>query len=204
VVLDILNSDNIEGTWVLLTVGNNTNTSNVTSLGDHAEVSSVELNKVDDLSGLQIDFRGITNLDIWVWVADGASIVGNNVWDTFFTGGVLGDLAKFVSAFLFLDLVELVTSFDVIEKTEVVVGAFKLDNIHETGWVVRISSNFTVDLDVLLHANFGDFGLVKSVFESVSKDKDDWKTFTELVRTGGWTRCPSTSHLIKHPVFWCC
>lgn len=62
--------DNVEATVVALTVGDDTNTAHVATAGDHGEGTSVELDKVCDLAGGQVDLDGVVDLDGGVRVAD--------------------------------------------------------------------------------------------------------------------------------------
>ena len=70
VVDSILDVDNVETSVVTLTVGNDTNTSHVTTTSDHGNASGIKSNVLGDLTGLKVDLDGIVDLDGWVWVAD--------------------------------------------------------------------------------------------------------------------------------------
>lgn len=70
VVYGILDVDNVEASIVTLTVGNDTNTTHVTTTSSHGNDTSVELDVVGDLSGCKVDLNGVVNLDGWVWVTD--------------------------------------------------------------------------------------------------------------------------------------
>ena len=70
VVNGILDVDNVEASIVTLTVGDDTNTTHVTTTSDHGDHTSVELNEVLDLAGGEVDLDGVVDLDGWVWVTD--------------------------------------------------------------------------------------------------------------------------------------
>ena len=70
VVYGILDVNNVEASIVALAVGDDTNTTHVTSTGDHRDHTSVELDEVGDLSGGEVDLDGVVDLDGWVRVAD--------------------------------------------------------------------------------------------------------------------------------------
>lgn len=70
VVNSVLDVDNVETTIVALTVGDHTNTTHVTTTGDHDKRTSVELDEVRDLAGGEVDLHGVIDLDERVGVAD--------------------------------------------------------------------------------------------------------------------------------------
>lgn len=65
--------DDVEATVVTLTVGDDTNTTHVTTTSDHGNDASVELDEVGDLAGGQVDLDGVVDLDQRVGVADAIS-----------------------------------------------------------------------------------------------------------------------------------
>lgn len=70
VVNSILEVDNVETTIVTFAVGDDTNTTHVTTAGNHGDGTSVELDKVLDLASLKVDLDGVVDLDQGVGVAD--------------------------------------------------------------------------------------------------------------------------------------
>jgi hypothetical protein len=70
VVNGILDVDNVETTVVALTVGDDTDTTHVTTTGDHGDDTSVELDEVGDLAGSKVDLDSVVDLDQGVGVAD--------------------------------------------------------------------------------------------------------------------------------------
>ena len=70
VVNSILQVDNVEASIMALTVRNDTDTTHVTTTGDHDNDTSVELDEVGDLAGGKVDLDGVVDLDGWVRVAD--------------------------------------------------------------------------------------------------------------------------------------
>lgn len=73
VVNRVLDVDDVETTIVALTVGDDTNTTHVTTTSDHGDDTSVELDEVGDLAGGKVDLDGVVDLDERVRVADAAS-----------------------------------------------------------------------------------------------------------------------------------
>lgn len=70
VVYGVLDVNNVETSVVTLAVGDDTNTTHVTSTGSHGNDTSVELDELSDLAGRQIDLDGVVDLDGWVRVTD--------------------------------------------------------------------------------------------------------------------------------------
>ena len=70
VVNGVLDVDNVETTIVALTVGDDTDTTHVTTTSDHGNGASVELDEVGDLAGSKVNLDGVVDLDSGVGVAD--------------------------------------------------------------------------------------------------------------------------------------
>lgn len=66
----VLEMDDTETTVVALTVGDDTNTTHVTTTSDHGNDTGVELDEVGDLARLEVDLHGVVDLDDRVGVAD--------------------------------------------------------------------------------------------------------------------------------------
>ena len=58
----ILDVDDVERSRKAFTVSNNSDTSNVTSSGDHGKISGLELDKIGDLSGLKVKNKTVVSL----------------------------------------------------------------------------------------------------------------------------------------------
>lgn len=215
VTLTVLEVDNVKRSGVLLLVDHDSDAANIGTTGDHAQVSDIELDVVDDLTRLDIKLDGIVNLDERVSETDSSTVVGNEVGDSLLltsveavdtdgglvTDGNLLDSAELVLSFIGVDLVEGETSLDVIHKSEVFVGLVNGDDVHESSRVVDVSSDLMVDLDVTSHNNHEDFTTGESVFKTVSEDQTEGETLSQFVGTGGRTRSPGSAELVEHPVF---
>lgn len=70
VVYGILDVDNVETSIVTFTVGDDTNTTHVTTTSSHGDNTSVELDEVGDLSGSKVNLDSVVDLDGWIWVTD--------------------------------------------------------------------------------------------------------------------------------------
>jgi hypothetical protein len=72
VVNGVLEVDDVEASIVTLTVGDDTNTTHVTTTSDHGDGASVELDEVGDLASGEVNLDGVVDLDQGVRVADAA------------------------------------------------------------------------------------------------------------------------------------
>jgi hypothetical protein len=151
VVDGVLDVDNVESSVVTLTVGDYTDTSHVTSSGDHGDGSGVEADDVNDLSGLEVDLDGVVDTDDGVGVTDGAGVVGDEVGDSLLSELDTLDLAKLVGGLGVGDAVDGETSLGVVDETEVLSGLLDRDDVHESGGVGRVGADLSVDLDQALH-----------------------------------------------------
>lgn len=70
VVNSVLDVDDVETTIVTLTVGDNTNTTHVTTTSTHDNNTSVEADKVRDLASGKVDLHGVVDTDGGVRVTD--------------------------------------------------------------------------------------------------------------------------------------
>lgn len=110
-------------------MSDDSDTSNVTSSSDVGEVSWLELDEVSDLLGADVEDDGVVDLDMWVWVTDGASVSGGDHWDSLGDGADRLDFAELEVSLSSLDSVDDVTSLGVVEHTEVLVGTVDSDDI---------------------------------------------------------------------------
>jgi len=92
----------------------------------------------------------------------------------------------------------------VINKTEIFVILFDLDDIHETTWELLISSDFAIDLDQSLLENSLNFFLVKSVLQSVSQEEGQRHRLTSLVWARAGSHGVDSSKFVQHPWFRSC
>ena len=72
---------------------------------------------------------------------------------------------------------------------------------HEASWEGGVSSDFSVDLHKLLHANHLHLLEVQSVSETVSEDQRERQAFAELVWALGWARSLITT-IYMHAVLY--
>merc|ERR1712088_489023 len=171
-VLDVYD---IEGAGVSVSGGDDSDSTQVMTAGDHAEGAGIKSDVLGDGAGLDVDDDGVVDLDVGVGVSDGSGVVGDDEWNT------LGSNA---------DLVD----------TEVLVGSLKGDDVHESSWEVDIGSDLAVDLDQSLHEDLLDLLTGESVVQSVTEEENEWETLTLLVGSLGWLRGVHAGKLVQHPV----
>ncbi|GMT32155.1 hypothetical protein PFISCL1PPCAC_23452, partial [Pristionchus fissidentatus] len=196
----VLDVDDVEGSRVTLTLGDDSDATDVTASGDHGEVSGVELDEVGDLGGVDIEDNGVINLDMGVRVSDGTAIVGDDEGNSLGSNGHLGDLAKLEVTLLGGDAVADETALGVVEETESLVGLLDVDDIHESSGESHLSADLSVDLDQALLADLASLGVGQSVLQTVTEEEDEGEGLTELVGSGGGARSEDTSKLVQHPV----
>lgn len=96
VSLGILDVHNIERSGVTFSVNNGTDTTQVTTSSDHAQVSRVEFDGIHDLTSGDFQLDGIVYLDNGIRIPDCSTVVGNQEWNTFWSSLDSLHLAQFV------------------------------------------------------------------------------------------------------------
>lgn len=121
--------DNVEATNVPLTMNDNTSPAHVAPTSDHNNITGIEPNEIGDLALINIKFDGVVDLNGGVGVADGSSVVGNNVWDALWSKGHFSNFKKLVCGFLWRDAVNGEATLDIIKKAEVFARLLNGDDI---------------------------------------------------------------------------
>ena len=188
---------------MLLNVHESTHSSTVVTLGDHSHGSKVKFQDIAGLSGGNIDLHGVTDLNIRVRVSQSSTVMGNGARDLSSTDVDLVDSAKLVLSFFSLDAVQDIASFGVIQQSEAIVRLFQLDDIHETGRIILVSADLSVNLDATFHADLLAFLASQRILETLTKDNSDRQAFSKLVRSSRRARSPNPSHLSEVPVTRC-
>jgi hypothetical protein len=181
--LGVGDGDDIKGARVLVVVSDMTNTTHVTTTSAHNESSVIKLEELGHAARLKVNLDGVVNLDVWVRVANGATIVGDNVWNTLLANLSLLDFAELELSLVVIDLVDGIATLNIEEKTEVLLGLWDGDDIHETSWKADISTDLTVNENVAFLKDHLDLVVSESVFETVAEEDNQRETLTELVRT---------------------
>ncbi len=200
VALPVLDGDNREGSIMLLKVDELSNTPSVVSLGNHDHGTHLEAEDIRHLSGGDRDLDGVVDLNIRVGVTEGASIVSDSNRDLLGGDVHLLDAAELVLGLFLVDTVENETSLGVEKKTETISRLLELNSVHESGGVVHISTDLSINLDTTLHADLLALLSGEGVLKTLAKDDGNRKTFTLLVGTGGGLGSPDSAHLAEVPM----
>lgn len=193
--------DDVETTIVSFTVSDNTNTTHVATTSDHGNHTSVELDEVGNLSGGEIDFDRIVDLDGRVGVSDTiipsafydisnhsliqrligagdlrASIMRNQVWDSTLANLNSLDLAEFVFCLGGFDTMHGKAAFGIVDQAEVFASLVNADYVHVASGVGLISSDFAINLDEALHEDGSGFTTIESILEAVSNEDNQRQT----------------------------
>ena len=184
----VTNTDDLSGSGVGVSGEDDTDTTNVATTSGHAEVADREANEGRELTSGQIDLDDVSDTDIRVRVADGATVVGSNEGNASREQTDLLDTAELESSLLGKDSVQDEASLGVVQHTEVLVGAINVDDVHETSGEGGISTNLTVNGDQTLHQDEGNLTAGQSVLESVTQKDHQGQALAKLVGTSGGTR----------------
>lgn len=120
---------NVEGSRVTLDVHDGSNTSLVTTHGDHDEATNSERNVSSDFTSLNRNTDSIVLLDGGIREADSTTVMSGDHRDTSVTNAGLGHTAKLVLLLLLVDTVKNETSLGVEEKTESILALLDCDDI---------------------------------------------------------------------------
>jgi len=133
--------------------------------------------------GRESEADSVVDADGWVWVTDGAAVVGDKVWDTLVSELHALHFAELVLSFFRCDAVDGETTLDVVKETEVFARLFDGDDIHEASRVGGVGADLSVNLDEALGHNQSDFTAGQSILEPVADEDGKRKRFSELVGT---------------------
>lgn len=198
--ISILNVDDIDGSWVLLDVGDLSDSSDVVSSDGIDDVSEVELGDVFDGVLLDVELQGITDVDIWVGESEGSGIVSDDVWVSVWSEGLLDDLDQLELGFFWGDGLGVESSLDVIEDSESVVRLIDGNDVHDSQWVSVVSSDLSVNLDLrsLVVQDGLDFSVVEGILQFLLDQQGEGDALSSLVGSLGRSDAVKTSDLSKH------
>lgn len=138
---------NLVRTWMLFEGLEVAYSTNVISTSDGHNSVILEFDNSTDFSGLEVVLDRVIDLNVWVWVSDGSSVVGDNMWDLGLADSLSDDLAELETSFFVINSMGNESTLGVQEHSEVFVGLFNSNNVHGTQWESWISSDFTINLD---------------------------------------------------------
>jgi len=200
--LRVLQVRDLETSGMLLTMGEDTDTPNIVSTGDHADVAVLELADTLNLVGVQVKTDGVVNLDLRIRETDGTSIMGDEGHNALGRLLNLVDTAHLVGSLIRRDLSQDETTLGVVQEAEVLLGLLDGDDIHKSSRILDVGSALAINLDGTLDEDRLGFLVVQGVFQSVAEEHNQRKALAELVGTSGRTRSPNSGELSKHPVAW--
>lgn len=97
--------------------------------GNHAEVSSFELDEVKDLAFGDVPPDGVIHLNEWIRIPDSSSVVSDQEGDAFRSSCHFLHSEQLVRCFFGRDFVENEPSLHVVQESEVIACLFNLDDI---------------------------------------------------------------------------
>jgi len=174
----ILDVNDIERSRVSLSVNDDTYSTQVTTSSDHNYVSNVELDKVGDLSSLDIELDAIIDSNKGIGVSNGSSVVKNNIRNSLGSNSQLLNLAELVLGLIGRDGLKNESSLGVVQESEILTSLLDGDDILKTRGISSIGSDLAVDLDESLLDDLSDLVSGKSVFQSVSQQNNDGKALS--------------------------
>lgn len=167
VAIGIFHMNHIKRAGMSLSVGDYTNSSQVSTSSHHTQVPSVKLDEVSYFACLQINLNGVVHLDEGIRVPNSTSIMGHQVRDSFCAYKDLSHFAQLVLGLLRCNTMNSKATLGVIDQTEVLSGLVNADDIHKPSRVGYIGPDFPINLNESLHANLFYFissqGILKSV-----------------------------------------
>lgn len=202
VAIGIFHMNHIKRARMSLSVGDHTNSSQVSTSSHHTQVTGVKLDEVSYFACLQINLNGVIHLDEGIRVANSSSIMGHQMWDSFCAHKDLSHFAQFILGLLRCDTMNSKAALGVIDQAEVLSSFVNADHIHKSSRVGYVSPNFAINLNETLHADLLDFIASQGILKSVPQENDQRQTFPQLVRASGRTRSKHAGQFIQHPMFW--
>jgi len=184
---------------MLFPVHNDTRTPHVTPTSDHDDVTSVELDEINDLPLLEVELDGIIDADLGIRKTDRSAVVSENVGNTLAANSYPADLEELVGGLLGGDAVDGEAALHIIEKSEMLAGFLNGDDIHVPSGVGLISANLVIDFDEALLDDSGNFTTSQGVLQPVSEEDGEGERFAELVGAGRGAGSICSAKFVQHP-----
>jgi len=159
------------GTWMVLNVLENSNSSNIVSSVHENRRSILKFDEAIDVSSLKVKLDSIVLLDVGMRETDGSTVVGHDVWNFVLAKLLVSDLAKLERSFLTVNAVCLETSSNVVKDAEMLASLGYGNNVLEANWEFVVSSDFVIDLEVgrLVSANLDALLAGECILEPVTE-----------------------------------
>lgn len=177
--------DDVETTEMSFTGSDDTDSSDVVTVGDCADVSRLELGVLKDGSGGDFELDGVVDGDIRVGESDGSTVVGNDVRDFVGADFLSDDFAELEFGFLRLNGSEGESSLNVEKNSEVLTRLVNGKDVHQTSGVLNVSSDLAVDFNTsfVVVDDHDSFSHGKRVLKTSLEDEGKRKTLSKLVGT---------------------
>jgi hypothetical protein len=196
----ISNVEDIEATRVSFSVDDNTDSTQVTTSGAHDEGTDFVLENFSGLASSKIEFNSVVGLGRGVGVSQSSTVMEGSIGNASNSSVSLLDSAELELGFISRDGVSNKSTLGIVKKSEVFVGLFDGDDIHETSGISSFSSNLTVNLDESLFHDVFNFLLGEGVFKSISDQEDEGQAFSSFMGTRDGLRSKDTAQFVQHPV----
>lgn len=92
----IFHVDDVKRSRMPFTIDDCTNTTQISTSSDHAQVSRLEFNEVKDFCGGDLQLNGVVHFDHGIGVTDCATVVGHQEWDALGSSLDFLDFTQFV------------------------------------------------------------------------------------------------------------
>lgn len=180
----VLDVDDVKTSRVSLSGLDGTNSPDVLTADDVADVSGLEFDPVGDLGIGDVELDGVTDLYVRVGVSQSSAVVCDEEWNV-----VLGNLnllhtAQLVGGLLGGDAVDSKSTLGVIDQSKVLVGLVNSDDIHVASWVFDIGPDLAVNFHHAAHHDLLALLAAESILESVSDEDGERQALSELVWAG--------------------
>lgn len=125
----IFDVDDFERARVTFSRDDRTDSAHRVTAGHQAQLADLELGEVDDLVRAEVVLDRVVRLDQRVRIADGATVVGDYVWNLVRTDRGALHTAQLVARLLRRDLVQDEATLHIVENAEVLAGALDVHNV---------------------------------------------------------------------------
>merc|ERR1712166_63407 len=152
VTTGILDVSDLVRTGMMFNVLKDTNATHVVTTSGENSCAVIELDNTVNITSFKVELDGVVLLNVGVGETDGTAVVGNNIWDLVLAENLSGDFAELEGSLLGVDGVGLEAALNVVENAEVLASLVDGNNILETEGELVVTSDFTVNLDVIISA----------------------------------------------------
>ena len=119
----------------------------------HGLLPSVRFDEVSNIASLQINLNSVIHLDEGIRVADGVSIVGHQMRDSFCSHKDLSHFAQLILGLLWCNMMNSRATPGFIGETKILSSLVNADDIYKTSRVGYISVDIAINLNETLHAD---------------------------------------------------